>query len=41
MNDEFPRLAKFVAVFMVEVIRMFFDFKGFSNEVRRIMRGMD
>jgi hypothetical protein len=32
MNDRFPRMDEFVAIFVIEVIRMFFFFKGFSNE---------
>jgi hypothetical protein len=30
MNGGFPGLAKLVAIFTVEVIRMFFYFKGFQ-----------
>jgi hypothetical protein len=40
MNGGLPRLAKFVAIFAIEVIRMFFNFKGFTNEMRGVMRGM-
>jgi hypothetical protein len=39
MDGRFPRMAKFVAIFSVKVIRMFFDFKGFSNETKEVMRG--
>jgi hypothetical protein len=39
MNGRFPGLAKLVSIFVIEVVRMFFDFKGFSNETRGVMRG--
>jgi hypothetical protein len=39
MNGGLPGLAKFVAIFAVKVVRMFFDFEGFSNETRGVMRG--
>jgi hypothetical protein len=40
-NGGFPRLAQLVAIFTVEIIRMFFDFKGFPNETRGVMWGGD
>jgi hypothetical protein len=39
VNGGLPRLAKFVAMFAIEVIRMFFNFESFLNEVRGVMRG--
>jgi hypothetical protein len=30
MDGGFPRMAKFVSIFAVKVIRMFFDFEGFQ-----------
>ena len=41
VNGGFPRLAQLVAIFTVEIIRMFFDFKGFPNETRGVMWGGD
>jgi hypothetical protein len=39
MNGGLPGLAKFVDIFAIKVIRMFFDFKGFLNEMGGVMRG--
>jgi len=39
VNGGFPRLAKFVAIFAIEIIRMFFYFESFSNETRGVMQG--
>jgi hypothetical protein len=39
MNGGFPRLVEFLAIFVVEIIGMFFNFKSLTNEVRRLMRG--
>jgi hypothetical protein len=39
MNGGLPRLAKFVAIFVIKIIRMFFNFKSFTNEARRVIRG--
>ena len=41
VNGGFPRLAQLVTIFIVEIIRMFFDFKGFSNKTRGVMWGGD
>jgi hypothetical protein len=39
VNGGFPRLAKFVAIFAIKIIRMFFYFKSFSNEPSGVVRG--
>jgi hypothetical protein len=39
MNGRLPRLAKFVAIFTIKIIRMFFNFKSFLNEARGVVRG--
>jgi hypothetical protein len=39
MNDRFPRMVEFVAIFAIEVIQMFFNFKGFSNDMGGVIRG--
>jgi hypothetical protein len=38
VNGYLSRLAKFVAMFAIEVIRMFFNFESFPNEMRGVMR---
>jgi hypothetical protein len=38
-NGGLPGLAKFVAIFAIEIIRMFFNFESLSNEMRGVMRG--
>jgi hypothetical protein len=37
VNGGFSILAKFVVIFVIKIIRMFFYFKCFSNELRRVM----
>jgi hypothetical protein len=39
MNGGFPGLAQLIAIFTVEVVRVFFDFQGFVNESGGVMRG--
>jgi hypothetical protein len=39
MNGGLARLAKFVSIFAIEIITMFFNFQSFSNETRGVMRG--
>jgi hypothetical protein len=39
VNGGFPRLAKFVAIFAIKIIRMFFYFKSFPNELSGVIRG--
>jgi hypothetical protein len=39
VNGGFPRLAKFVAIFAIKIIRMFFYFKSFPNESSGVVRG--
>ena len=39
MNGGIPRLAKFVSIFMIKIILMFFNFKRFSNDARCVIRG--
>jgi hypothetical protein len=39
MNGGFPGLAQFVAIFVIKVIRVFFNFKSFPNKARGVMRG--
>lgn len=43
MNDRFPGLAKFIPVFMVKIVRMFFDFESFAYDSRSVIgcRGQD
>jgi hypothetical protein len=38
-NGRLPRLPKFVAIFSVKIIRMFFNFKSFPNKARGVVRG--
>jgi hypothetical protein len=38
MNGGFPRLTKFVAIFAIKMIRMFFYFKSLSNEPIDVVR---
>jgi len=39
MNGGLPGLTKFVVIFAIEMIRMFFNFQSFMNEARGVMRG--
>jgi hypothetical protein len=39
MNGGLPGLAQFVAIFVIKVIMMFFNFKGFLNDMGGVMRG--
>jgi hypothetical protein len=39
MYGGLPGLAQLVVVFPIEVVRMFFYFKGFTNETRRVKGG--
>jgi hypothetical protein len=39
MNGGFPGLAKLVAIFVVEVVKVFFDFQGFVNESGGVIWG--
>jgi hypothetical protein len=39
MNGGILKLAKFVVIFAIKIIRMFFNFKRFLNEARGVMRG--
>jgi len=38
INGGFSGLTKCVAILMVEVVRMFLNFKGFSNEMGGVIR---
>jgi hypothetical protein len=38
VDGGFPRLAQFVVIFPVEIIRMFFYFQSFLNEARGVVR---
>jgi hypothetical protein len=37
MNDRFPRLVEFIPIIMVKIVRMFFNFHRFVNDVRRVI----
>jgi hypothetical protein len=37
VNGGFPGLAQLVAIFTIQFIRMFFDFKDFTNEMGAVM----
>jgi hypothetical protein len=39
VNGGFPRLAKFVSIFVIKIIRMFLYFKSFMNEPSGVVRG--
>jgi hypothetical protein len=39
VNGGVPRLAKFVVIFAIKIIRMFFYFKSFPNESSGVVWG--
>jgi len=38
MNSGFPRLSKFVAIFVIKIVSMFFNFQCLSNDMSGVIR---
>jgi hypothetical protein len=39
MNGGYPRMVEFIAIFRGKIIRMFFNFKVFMNDMGGVVRG--